>query len=150
MTTKTLELTDMEDIIIDMLHKDDETMVIPEQFPKYIDRTKLTKALYGMVDKGILKIRDCDGLAFEYADKVSSDYGELVQDRIYLISTVERDVENHFRGMLGDSFGELTKEVYNFAVENVFETSGISDNEGYNDSDVSLACQRAIVYFLNN
>lgn len=62
---------------------------------------------------------------------------------------VKKEVVAVLKTMLDDYFDELKEEVIEFAVDDVFETSAIEDEGFYNDSDVRLACRRAIVYFIN-
>lgn len=62
---------------------------------------------------------------------------------------VDIDIQNKFYELLGDYATELSNDVINYAIDDVLETSGISDEGYYNNSDVTLACQRALIHFVN-
>lgn len=62
---------------------------------------------------------------------------------------VDIDIQNKFSELLGDYATELSNDVINYAIDDVLETSGISDEGYYNNSDVTLACQRALIHFVN-
>lgn len=64
---------------------------------------------------------------------------------------VRIDVREKFLEVLGDSFNDIdNEELIDYAVDNVFETSGIEDEGIYNMADVNLAIQRTIPHYINN
>ncbi|MFW6015236.1 MAG: hypothetical protein ACOCRK_02215 [bacterium] len=62
---------------------------------------------------------------------------------------IRQDVEREFLKMLGDYAKELKEKAIQAAINDVIECSALVDEGYYNDSDVTLACQRTIINYLN-
>jgi hypothetical protein len=63
------------------------------------------------------------------------------------ITEIENDIRSKFHQMLDII---PSKIIINLAVENVLETSALSEGEDYwTDGDIVLACQRIIIQGLN-
>jgi hypothetical protein len=62
------------------------------------------------------------------------------------------DIEFKFCEIFPDIHaGEIYDKLVAFAVDDVFETSALSDgDEEYSDGDISLACQRSLLHYLGH
>ena len=63
-----------EQLVLKLIENEEDRFFAPEFTGLYdekkVNRQEITKACYSLVEKGILKRRNCIGLAFEFAKEI--------------------------------------------------------------------------------